>query len=656
MIKRYIISFLQKYKAWIFLIVWSGMIVSCASVASPTGGDYDFDPPVVIKVTPAFNATNVTSNKIEIVFDELVQLESPQEKVIVTPPQIRTPIIQAISNKVKVELRDTLLPNTTYTIDFTDAIADYNEKNALENFSISFSTGDIVDSLSISGKVLTANNLEPVKGIYVGLHSDLNDTAFIKKTFERISRTNERGEFTIRGIAEGNYRLYALNDQVSRSYKYQNPGDEIAFLDSIIVPSHIRAFEKDTVFTADNSVDTVIDVGKTRFIPDNIVLRTFVSAFQRQYLQKTERPENNKLMIYFGGKTALPLLEPLNFGKEKNWALLERTEQNDTLQFWLIDPEIVEMDTISLRMTYQKTDSLNNIVTAVDTLNFVNRKKRQSDNKKKDKEETITFLQLTSNLKSTMNVYDNVFITFDQPVSDFNESKFRLQRFIAADSTYVDENIQVVVDSLNPRQYSFRPKWQPGNSYRFSVDSTSFHSYSGLWSDKFSMDFKIKNLNEYGNLYIDIRGIEADVPAFVELLDKSDKPIRKSTVKDGGVLFMNLDPGTYYARIIIDENGNDKWDTGDYYTKRQPEMVYYYPGSLVIKEYWDIELDPPWTVNAVSLDRQKPLDITKNKPKEKESKRKELEKRDQQNQNREDERRRQEEINSNPSNASLLVQ
>lgn len=623
-----LISYLKGNKEIFCLLLISGIVVSCANMASPSGGDFDFDPPKVVRSTPKFNATNVDGLKIQIFFDELVQIENPSEKVIVTPPQKKLPKIQAISNRVIVELRDTLIPNTTYTIDFTDAIVDNNEKNALENFSVSFSTGDIVDSLSISGKVLTADNLEPVKSIYVGLHSDLNDSAFIKKAFDRISRTNEKGEFTIKGIAEGKYRLYALND-VTRSYRYENPSDAMAFLDSIIIPVHTRASRLDTIFNKDLTIDTIMNIGYTRFLPDNIVLRSFVSSFQRQYLQKHERVGENELKIFFGSPTALPKLTPVNFDADKEWSILERsTVHNDSLKYWVIDPEIMQMDTIILRIDYNITDSLNNIIPAVDTLSFVNRTRRmpvkEKDNKKKKDKEETKFLDLRSNLKGTFNVFEPINIKFGEPITDFDESKFSLSQLI--DSTYIDEKISIIKDSLDPMRYMIRHKWQSGASYRFVIDSAAFHSYTGLWNNKHEMSFKIRNIEEYGNLYINLRGLNQNEAAFVELLNGSDNPIRKSKVKDGGVLFMNLDPGKYYTRIIIDTNNNGVWDSGDYYKKRQPEEVYYYDKYFDVKANWNIEED--WDIRSVTLSRQKPLEITKNKPKEKDSKRKQLEQRD----------------------------
>lgn len=617
------------------VFVASVVLYSCANMASPSGGDYDFDPPKVLKTTPVFNATNVNSNVIEIVFDELVQIEKPNENVIVTPPQKRMPVIRAVSNRVKVELRDTLLPNTTYTIDFTSAIVDNNEKNPLENFSISFSTGDIVDSLAVSGKVLAANNLEPVKGIYVGLHSNLDDSAFIKIPFERISRTNENGEFTIRGVAPGKYRIYALDDVV-RSYKYDNQSNAIAFLDTIIVPSFTSASRIDTLFNKDMTIDTVVNVGYTRFLPDDIVLRSFTSSFRRQYLQKHERPSDSQMNLFFGASTQLAEIKPLSVNRDiKDWAVLERSAGNDTLQYWIIDPQIAEMDTLKLQVTYHKTDTLNNPVLTTDTLNFIDRNKKnrekaleKAEKDKKKKDAQPEFLGVSTNVGAVLNMYDSISIVFAQPLQDFDKDKLQLQSLV--DSVYQDEEFQIISNERNPRKYVIIHKWQYGKSYRLSADSAVFNSYYGLHTNTIDQKFRIKREDEYGKLYLQLSGYDFESsPAFIELLDGSDKPLRKSLVKHNkrnniwGALFSDVNPGKYYFRIVIDKNDNGIWDTGDYYKKIEPEEVYYCNKAYEIKALW--EQKEEWNITELPLGQQKPLEVTKNKPKEKESRRKQLE-------------------------------
>lgn len=626
-----------------FILLGSGIIVlSCASMGSPSGGDYDFDPPKVLSSRPTPNETFVKSGKVQIVFDELVQIEKPMEKVIVTPPQRNFPIIRAQNNKVIVELKDTLIANTTYTIDFTDAIVDNNEKNALEDFALSFSTGAVVDTLSISGKVLAADNLEPVSGIYVGIHSNLSDTAFTTLPFKRISRTNELGRYSIKGIAPGEYKIYALDD-VNRDYKYDNPGEAIAFLDKIIVPSVEAAVRQDSVFNLkDLSFDTIKTVHYTKFLPDDIVLRSFTSDFKRQYLQKHERLTEDVISIYFGAPTAMPKIEALDIPKPiTDWSVLERTAGNDTLKFWITEKAIAAMDTLSLKVSYNMTDSLNKLQYVTDTLNFISRtKKKVKDDKKKDKDEEVTFLTLTTDIAQLFDVYKDINIEFDYPVKDFEKNKIFVQ--YQADSTYSNVDYVLEKDSLNPRKYRIQNKWIPGGQYRFVVDSATLHSYTGLWNDKQEVLFKVKTLDQYGSLDINIYNLPDSMPAFVELLDKSDKPVYRATVKDDIASFVYLNPGIYYARIILDANGNGRWDPGDYSEMREPEMVNYYPKTFEIRAFWDITED--WDLGTLPLDKQKPLDITKNKPKDDEKRKKMMERRDAQNAKKDSQR------NSNTTN------
>jgi uncharacterized protein (DUF2141 family) len=546
------------------------------------------------------------------------------------------------------------MPNTTYTIDFTNSIVDNNEENPLENFSYSFSTGDVVDSLAISGKVITADNLEPVKGIYVGLHSNLEDSAFTKIKFDRISRTNDAGTFTIRGVAPGRYKLYALDD-TNRDYMYDNPAEAVAFMETVIEPTSERAVRNDTIFIepdhnheaeAGNNqnqppkkeIDTIKTVEYTRFLPDNIVLRSFKSGFQRQYLQKHERTAH-RLSIFFGAPTTMPEVEPLNFDKE-NWAILEKAPKNDTLTYWFKDQALMAQDTLTLRVTYMKTDSLNQLVSTTDTLKFIDRT-RKKDNKEKEKEDKkkhkegeeppVTFLTITNNLSSTWDTYRNINLEFNEPIAgDSLKEKIVLQQ--KRDSVYDDIPFRLEVDSVNPRKYSIRNRWTYGSEYQFRIDSAAVYSMYGLWNNQLEQKFKVKNEDQYGQLAIWVEGIDS-IPSFMEILDKSDKPIRKSRVIDNVAVFKDIDPGTYYVRIILDRNNNGIWDTGDYDKKLQPELVYYMSKPVEMKANFEVEENnPPWRIDITGPDSQKPLEITKQKPEDKEARRKKLEEKDAKNQ------------------------
>lgn len=654
------LHFLKRHILFSLILVAISLIaVACANMASPSGGAYDLEGPKVVRSNPGFNATQVKKGKIVIEFDENVTIERPSENVIITPPQKAFPVINTVNRKVNVELRDTLLPNTTYTIDFTNSIVDNNEKNPIENFSFSFSTGDVVDSMAVSGKVLTADNLEPVKGIYVGLHSNLNDTAFTKTKFERISRTNESGDFTIRGVAPGKYKLYALDDS-NRDYIYDNPSEAIAFMETIIEPASERASRFDTTYVDKEKkvIDTVVAVQYTRFLPDNIVLRTFKSGFQRQFLQKHERTQN-KLSLFFGAPTEMPQVEPLNFDGNKDWFIMERTPKNDTITYWIKDKEVMAIDTLSIRLTYLKTDTLNQSLLVTDTLTFMDRtRKPVKDDKKKEKkkkegesdEPEITFLNIVNNLSSTWDTYKSISLLFEEPIADTLSNKIKLQQL--RDTVYHDIPFQLEADSVNPRKYTIRNKWGYNNEYRIQIDSASIYSIYGLWNNKIDQKFKVKAEDQYGQLAIRVAGIDS-IPSFMELLDKSDKPIRKTRVIDNIAVFRDLDPGSYYVRIVLDRNNNGIWDTGDFQKGLQPEMVCYSPKEYKIRAYSEIYDDEAWVIDPATLGKQKPLEITKQKPQEKESRRKQLEeKEEQENQQNRDRSRNSTDPNSSRSNNS----
>lgn len=589
------------------------VIYSCANIGSPNGGPYDETPPKFVSSTPVPNQINYTGKKIEILFDELIQIEKPSENVIITPPQMELPVIRSAGKKAVIELKDTLKPNTTYTIDFTNSISDNNEKNVFENFSFAFSTGDIIDTLEVSGVLLNAENLEPMPGITIGLHNNLEDSAFVKLPFVRTSRTNDKGQFTIRNITPGTYHIFALND-VNRDYKFDQPGEDIAFLDSVIVPSFELTTRQDTTWKDSLTIDTIRTVGYTRFFPDNIELRLFKEKFERQYMVKPERPDEKYFTLRFNTKLdTVPVPVPINFTpKDSTWYFVQQTEGGTAVNYWLADSTVWKQDTLQVQVSYPKSDSLNILRPQTDTVQLVLRRRpaEKKKKKKKDEPDPIVFLGMQVDAPSSMDLFDTISVTFNEPVLDINKEMFFLDQKI--DTVWNTVDFDFFPDSTNSLNYFIRRPWKYGEEYRIEVDSAAIHSLYGKWNDFFTGEFKIKKEDEYGYLYLNINGV--DTTAFVELLSSGDAPVRKAKVKDGGVLFMDLKPDKYYARIVIDTNGNGVWDTGNYIEKRQPEEVYYSPKMYEIMQNWQVE--ETWNVNSTPLAKQKPLEITKNKPKE----------------------------------------
>lgn len=600
---------------WTFyVIVLLVVVFSCANIGNPNGGPYDEKPPRFVSSTPAPNQTNYKGKKIEILFDELVQIDKPSENVIITPPQMEMPVVRSAGKKVMVELMDTLKENTTYTIDFTNSISDNNEKNEFENFSFAFSTGNVIDTLEVSGTLLNAENLEPMAGIMIGLHRNLEDSAFVKLPFDRTSRTNDKGRFTIRNIAPGSYRLYALND-VNRDYRFDQPGEAIAFDDSIVVPTFELSSRQDTTWKDSLTIDTIRTVGYTHFLPDDKVLRLFKENFERQYMVKPERPEENRFVLRFNSiLDTIPEPIPLDFTpSDSSWYFVQKTEGGKAVNYWLTDSTVWQQDTLQMQVTYLKSDSLNILRPQIDTVQLVMRKRPAEKKKKKKKDDEpdpIVFLGMQVDAPGSMDVFDTISVTFDQPVLDIKKELFFLDQKV--DTLWTPAEFDFFPDTVNSLNYYIRRPWKYGEEYRLEVDSATIFGLYGRWNNFSKSEFKIKKEDEYGNLYLNIEGV--DTTAYVELLNSSDVPIRKVPVKDGGALFMDLKPDKYYARLVVDRNNNGKWDTGNYKIKLQPEEVYYSPKKYEVLQFFNVE--ESWNVHEAPLTKQKPLEITKNKPKE----------------------------------------
>ena len=620
----------KKYQLPLILLLGI-MVYSCASMGTPDGGPYDEEPPKFMGSMPELHAVNNHKKKLELEFDEFIKLEKPSEKIVISPPQLEQPEIKVVGKKVVVELLDTLKEATTYTIDFSDAIVDNNEGNPMGNFSYSFSTGANIDTMEVSGTVLEASNLEPIKGIQVGLHKDLGDSAFVNKPFDRVSRTDSRGRFSIRGVAPGKYRIYALKDG-NQNYLFDSKSEMIAFCDSVIIPSSVPATRQDTLWKDSLTVDTIKTVKYTRYLPDDILLRAFKEENTRQYLVKSQRDKLNHLIITFSAKAdTLPVLKGLNFD-EKDAFIVESTDRNDSICYWIKDSLLYEMDTLAIQMDYLYTDTLDKLVPKTDTLyltNKISREKRlqlaQAEAEKKEKErkkmekrgktveaEKTKFLEMKVDAPSSFDIFKNVQLKFEEPVASVDTASIHME--VKVDTLWKETPFLFMADSIVSRQYEILAEWEPEKEYRLTIDSAAIKGLYGLHTDKVQQTMKVKKQDEYGTLLLNIEG--AGKGAIVELLDNSGKVLRSEPVnKEGMADFYYLNPGTkYYIRLFIDRNGNGKWDTGNFMEGIQPEEVYYFPKVWEMRA--NFEFEENWDIHAIPLDRQKLDEIKKQKPEE----------------------------------------
>lgn len=620
---------IPKYIALLLVIIG---FYACASTGMPDGGPYDETPPKFVRATPEPNATNNKRKKISIEFDEYIKLDKASEKVIISPPQNEAPEVKVSGHRVLVEFFDTLRENTTYTIDFGDAIVDNNEDNPLGNFAYAFSTGEHIDTMEVSGTVLSADNLEPVKGIQVGLHKNLEDSAFVKLPFDRISRTDSRGHFTIRGVAPGKYRIYALMDG-NQNYLFDSKTEAVAFLDSLVVPDMRPDVRQDTVWNELDTLayDTICEVHYTRFLPDNLILRSFKEENPMQYLVKSEREQLNRFSLYFSAKAdTLPTIKGLDFD-EKDAFIIESNPRNDTIRYWIKDTVMCERDTLTFQMDYLATDTLGQLVPKTDTLRMVNKidkkrrmalaeeamKKEEKERKKRAKKgDTLKvepkFFAMSVDAPSSLDLNRNIVLKFEEPVEHIDTAAIHMA--VKVDSLWEDIPFILMADSVVPRQYQILADWQPGQEYQLKIDSLGIKGIYGLYTNKVENQLKVKTLEDYVTLYLNIVGTGPH--AIVQLLNSSDGVVRQQPVTDKNTCdFYFLQPSTkYYIRLFNDDNNNGVWDTGNYEEKRQPEEVYYFPKVWEMKA--NFEFEETWDIHAVPLDKQKLDEIKKQKPDE----------------------------------------
>lgn len=602
------------------------LLGSCARMGQPDGGWYDETPPRILGAAPADKGTNVKNQKISIFFDEFIQIENATEKVVVSPPQLETPEIVASGKRIKIELLDSLKPNTTYTIDFSDAITDNNEDNPLGNYTYSFSTGDAIDTLEVSGKVLQAKDLEPVKGILVGLYSDLSDTAFTTKPMLRVSRTDGSGRFVIKGVAPGTYRVYALQD-ADGNYLFNQKSEMLAFSQEKIVPSFKPDVRQDTTWIDSLRIKSIDRVGYTHFLPDDIVLRAFNEVMTDRYFLKAERrePESFTLFYSYGGE--MPQVRGLNFQSDDAF-IIESTEKQDTITYWLKDTALVNQDTLRVELTYHMTDSLGKLVEQIDTLDILSRishEKRQKDlerereewQKKQDRAKKRgepydsimppKALAIGVKAPSELDPDKNIPFTFNTPLASVDTAAIHL--YSKHDTLWY--NAPLEFNHVRGREYELRGEWRPDIEYSLEIDSAAFVDIYGKVSPPFKQGFKVKSFDEYGTLLLNIPTM-TDTTIVVQLLDAGDKIIKEVTTNQGVAEFYYVSPSTYYVRMYIDSNRNGEWDTGLYSANRQPETVCYFPKEIEIRAKWDFT--ETWNPLATPVIQQKPAAVTKQKP------------------------------------------
>ncbi|PZX18600.1 Ig-like domain-containing protein [Breznakibacter xylanolyticus] len=588
-------------KRFLFLfIVMIGVIaiwVRCANPGTPTGGAKDEQPPRVRKSVPLDGALNFTGKEVSIEFDELIQLKDVNQKLVVSPPMNKVPTVVARGSELLVTFEEDLQENTTYTLDFADAISDNNEGNVLPNFRFSFSTGDVVDSLSVSGHLFDAENLAPTAGSLVFLHSNLSDTAFQTLVPVRLAKTDEKGYFSIRNVRPGSYRVYAITD-ANANYRFDQPGERIAWYDSLVVPAFEYRTVADTIKapkpSEGSSVDTLVADSvvyrqELAYIPDSLKLFMFSDPVRQQYIKSSDRKEKGRLNLVFGARVEGLKMEPLLDSVDDEWFIPEFSQGRDSLSVWLRDTMLIANDSLPLAVSYATVDSLMQPIFKTDTLTFYyfadDTPKKESKKKKDDQEmDEVPSLGI-KDLKSSLDIFSRLSFYLDAAPVYFNEQGLRLSKMV--DSTLVDQSFNVIRDSLNVRRFSVDRVWESGAAYELVVDSATFRDVYGRVNKPLKFKTTINKEDSYATLYLTVEN--PGEKWLVQILNAGNESVdRQARVPaNGKIAFRLLKPAEYLLRIVVDVNDNGRWDSGDYLLRRQPEVLMYYPEKIAARANWD---------------------------------------------------------------------
>ena len=579
------------------------VFTSCANRGiGPQGGPRDSIPPAVVRQIPENGTLNYQNNRIEVVFDEYIQLDNVVDNVLISPPQLVPPEVKAIGKKLSFVFQDTLKDSTTYTIDFGRAICDFTEKNPLEGYAISFSTGNRIDSLELEGTLINAENLNPVFGVIMGIHSNLQDSAFETMPFERIARTDSMGHFTIRNIRGGQYRLYGLRD-VSRDYMYQ-PGENVAYSDTIFTPRVDVRY--DTIRSINDTLnkpnDTLPEVKVyTTYSPKDVSLWYFKEQKIHHYLQRSKRETPHTFALYFSSpQDSMPVIHSLPLSVVDtlrsdslpiedwmNYVLWQVNTTRDTIVGWLTDSVAIAQDSIAMEIEYLKTDSLYQLYPNKDTVTLIWRQpnlsvKAQEARNKKERERK---LRLTSNASANFNFFDTLRIRADVPVKEVQYEQIHLYQKV--DTTYQLLDVMFYPTDSSKLNFLAIYPFESERQYELRIDSAAMHDIYGKANDATKFQLTVKSKEEYSSVKIVLKHF--DSRAVLQLLSNKDEVVRQLPASEQGTLFENLDPTDYFLRLFIDLNGDGKWTTGDWATHRQPEMVYYFPNKLSLRANWDFE-------------------------------------------------------------------
>ncbi|MGB5553789.1 MAG: Ig-like domain-containing protein [Flavobacteriaceae bacterium] len=526
----------RRFLASIFLFFIVLALYQCGRRGTPTGGPKDIDPPVLVKTDPKNMSLNFKANKIRLYFDEYIKLEDIQDQLIVSPPLKYLPEISpqgGASKFVEIKIKDTLRPNTTYTFNFGQSIVDNNEGNPASFLTYVFSTGDYLDSLTVSGVVKDAFNKKADEFISVMLYeidSAYSDSTIFKKPPNYITNTLDSTIiFTLRNLKEGKYAMFALKD-VAKNHLFNQNADKIAFIpDTVSLPT-----------------DSTYLLTLFKEIPD---YKTSVPSFVSR----------NKIIFGYYGEGQDIDIEPLTVIPDTVKTLVLKERDKDTLNFWHTP---FETDSLIFTVT-------NELMKVIDTFTVKSRKVG------------VDSLVIKPNQQGSLSFYTPFHLEATTPIMGVDSTQFSMMN---KDSIAVA--FKLSIDSFgNFIAIDFDK--EPEQLYKLEVLPNAITDFFGETNDTLNYSLSTRSLSDFGSVTLSLDGA-VQYPVIVQLTTEQGETKREIFADSAQDFeFRSLEPAKYLIRVIYDANGNKKWDTGSYLKKIQPERVSYYPKTIEMRANWE---------------------------------------------------------------------
>lgn len=549
---------------------------SCANTTqAPTGGKKDTIPPALYWTQPSPGSVQVDTHKTKIVFgfDEYVTIKN-QQNIFLSPPQKKAPKAKVKGKSIVVSFEEPLEKNTTYTLNFTDAIADNNESNMFPGYTYVFSTGEVIDSMLISGTVRDCNTLNPIKGATVMLYKDQSDSAIFKSRPFAASKTDDWGYFCIPYIPDTLYRLYALKDDNNDNLYQAENGELVGFVDSLIRPI-VKVNDTLGQMQKYDMKDTLECLSRK----SEYEIRLFKEESTKQKLMNKGRTADRRAYVTFMSKNAW--IDSLWIkGYRSDQLITQFNLRQDSLEIWINDRRRTP-DTLQLYINYRKTNDSTGVMEPslehypLFIEGALPKKSGRAARRNLKHEDTICVYKITA---ESENVEQKGFsLEFDYPIiyENFDSLKFR---YINPKQKEIQSSFTIEKDSLDLRHFTIRPKEKmlPGYEYILKVPYRAFRDINGFYSDSSEVKVSLPKDDKLSTIILDMQDVKGKL--IVDLLnEKRDKTLRSYVIEsDTQLTFPYLKEGKYAVRITFDYNKNSMVDTGNLLEHKQPEKVVFF--------------------------------------------------------------------------------